>query len=171
MELWTGGKDWINRPQRMGTGDWLHTNGELQLPPSMPSVESGERFQMNREWQIKPSAVASIESRGRGKGWHFPPGEFQSERLGAWFQAESFASSVEPLKESSASSGWPAQWRKKSIRSRAQMQEDQSSTKRNSLMALRNGKSELTKVCRVSYLCFSLSLNTCEVHFGSHSYH
>lgn len=74
----------------------MHTNGELQLPPSIPNVESGEGFQTNGEWQTKPSAVPKVESRGTAQGWGFAPGEFQSERLGAWFQASPLPAQLSP---------------------------------------------------------------------------
>lgn len=47
-------------------------NGELQLPPTVPSTEFGEEFQANVELHTKPSSVPNVESGNRIKGWGFP---------------------------------------------------------------------------------------------------
>lgn len=80
--------------------------------------------------QQLPSAVPTIHFRSRAKA-SFPPGEFQSETLEAWLQAE--------LKQNHVPAQVNLLCKGKPIRPGAQMQKEKGSTKRNSPMALRSG--------------------------------
>ena len=48
------GMDWTNEPQPIGTADWCHTDGKLQLPPAVPNLESEDRI---KNWGLQPSTV------------------------------------------------------------------------------------------------------------------
>lgn len=52
--------------------DQQTSNGEVQLPPVAPKVESGGEFQTNRVLQTKLLAAPNMESGNRTKGLGFP---------------------------------------------------------------------------------------------------
>ena len=62
-----GGKDWTSKPQGIGPAICFHIHGKLQLPAAATNMKPEEGF--TTELQTKLSAVFSVESRDRAKGW------------------------------------------------------------------------------------------------------
>ena len=69
MEVWGGERIEPTNPKTKDTDS--KQNGEVQLPPAVPQMESGGRFQTNGDLQTNPSSLPNVEPRDRVQGWVF----------------------------------------------------------------------------------------------------
>lgn len=79
------GEDWTSKPLKMETVDWFQTNGELELPPTIPSMEfvdlgTKQRAQVSYQMEnwLENQLNWELNTESRAQNWEDLPKTLRS---------------------------------------------------------------------------------------------